>query len=608
MGAAPPHHDGSSLYVADPSPAPGDRVAVFVRVPHGAGVSRVAVRWTPDAEPRFREATVDRSDHREAWWRADLDVVNPVTSYRFLLGGDVHPYRWLTAAGVVGHDVPDGTDFRLTTFEPPPDWVTDAVVYQIFPDRFHRSAHAPPPPDWAIPARWDDPVALGRRRSMRQVYGGDLAGIEEQLGHLEALGVNAVYLNPFFPAPSNHRYNASSFEDVDPALGGEDALASLVAALHRRGMRAIGDLTTNHCGSEHPWFLRARAEPDSPEGGFFYPGPDGRFACWFDVPTLPKLNHASAELRRRLYEGPDSAAARWLRPPFDLDGWRIDVANMTGRHGADEMNHAVATALRATLREAKPGAYLLAEHAHDATGDLAGDGWHGTMSYGGFTRPLWCWLGHAEPLGGDFLGVPARMPRLGGPAVAATVDAFRAGIPWRTWVHNLTLLGSHDTSRWWTVAAARGQALVGAAVLLSFPGVPSILYGDEVGLQGAGSLAARRPMPWDEARWDGDAMERYRDLIRLRRGSDALRRGGFRWVHVGEDVLVYLRETGGQRVLVQAARAAHDPVSVDPAFLGTVRGGRAAHLLGGSPLPVTTDGAVLPADGPAFHAWDLAAD
>lgn len=596
-----PHHDGSDLYVSTPSPALGETVTLWVRAPTGSA-QRVWVRWVQDGEPWFREARTDRRDEAETWWRVDLEVANPVTPYRFLLWDGERP-RWLTGEGVVPWDVPDTTDFRLVTFDPPPAWVADAVFYQVVPDRFASSEAARTWPSWARPARWEDPVKRGGLAAMTQLYGGDLLGIEERVGHLEDLGVNALYLTPFFPAESNHRYNASTFDRVDPFLGGDEALARLVRSLHARGIRVVGDLTLNHCGSTHEWFLRAQTDPHSVEATFFHRRKE-EWEYWLGVVTLPKFDHRSPELRRRLYEGPDSVAARWLRPPFDLDGWRIDVANMTGRFGEVDLTREVARTVRRTVRQVKPDAYLLAEHAHDASADLLGDGWDGTMNYAGFTRPLWCWLAGPEAAGVDFLGTPAGVPRLPGWVAARTIDLFRSAVPWRSWVHSLILLGSHDTARWRTVTGDRGRALVGFGVLLTFPGVPCLLYGDEVGLEGVDNEDARRPMPWDPGSWDLATYEVVRGLVRLRRERPALRHGGFRWVHVGEDALAYLRESRGERLLVLAARAPHEPVRVPAPALGLRD--EAEHLTGGPALRPGRDGTVtLPSDGPALHVWEL---
>jgi alpha-glucosidase len=273
-----PHHDGSEVYVPRATPQLGDVVPVRFRVP-AAGTERALwVRTVRDGEPRLVPARLDRADAHERWYVADVPVHNPVTGYRALLdepGG----YRWLNASGVHARDVPDTHDFRLTVHAPAPAWLDGAVVYQVFPDRFARAGTGPgvhegppqgPLPDWALPARWDDePIASGPGTS-QQYFGGHLAGVEQHLDHLERLGVDVLYLTPVFPGRSNHRYDASTFDHVDPLLGGDGALASLSAAVHARGMHLIGDLTTNHTGAGHEWFARAQADAASEEASYYY--------------------------------------------------------------------------------------------------------------------------------------------------------------------------------------------------------------------------------------------------------------------------------------------------------------------------------------------------
>src|SRR5690606_6960615 len=248
--------------------------------------------------------------------------------------------------------------------------------YQVFPDRFARSAQADqhPTPDWAIPAQWDDPVDPVMPGRSQQFYGGDLDGIVEKLDHLVSLGVNVLYLTPIFPAASNHRYDASSFDRVDPLLGGDEAYVRLIEAAHERGIRIIGDLTSNHSGDRHEWFQAAYGHPGAPEEDFYYFLNDDNteYESWLGTPTLPKFNWASEELRRRFIAGPDSAVAKWLKPPFNTDGWRIDVANMTGRLGDIDLNAEVRQLLRQTMEEINPDTILLAESTNDAASDLQG--------------------------------------------------------------------------------------------------------------------------------------------------------------------------------------------------------------------------------------------
>jgi len=602
-----PHHDGSSLYVPEQAPDPGDTVPVFVRVPHSDGATGVWARTTPDAEPHFAPGRVDRRTPWETWWRCDVDVRNRLTNYRFLLDGGPRGYRWLNGTGPHPHDVTDAEDFRISAY-PPPEWAGDAIVYQIFPDRFARSAAAGsrPLPGWARPAGWDDEVVFRGDATPLQLFGGDLDGIAEHLDHIASVGVDTLYLTPFFPAESNHRYNAASFDEVDPLLGGDKALARLAQEVHARGWRLLGDLTANHCGDTHPWFARAREDRDSPERGFFYfPGPhDDAYEGWLGHSTLPKFWFSSTELRRRLIQGADSVAGRWLRPPFDLDGWRVDVANMTGRHAADDFNAEVAEALRATIAEQKPDGLLLAAHSHDASPDLAGDRWHGTMNYPGFTRPVWSWLRQPDL---PFLGLPVGVPLLGAESVLNTSRGFAAAVPWRATVTSWSLLGSHDTARIRTVVGTADVVEVAAGLLFTMPGAPMVFAGDEIGMEGVLGEDARRPFPWHRPdSWDRRTLATYRELAALRRSHRALRRGGMRWVHAAGDALVYLRESEQERLLVLAARAPHDPVRIPAALFGL--DGEAETVYGAAPrLLRGADGAVtLPGDGSTFQVWQLA--
>lgn len=585
---APAHHDGSSRYVADPSPALGDEVAVFVRADDALGVRSVHVRSTPDGEPRYSEATVDRAGAGETWWRATVRIVNPDTRYRFLLTTADGPL-WLSGAGLSRLEVTDEADFTLTAYAPPPAWSDDAIVYEIFPDRFARSTEHPPAPlpDWARPAEWSDPVPWGTEGALQQLYGGDLWGVAERLDHLEALGANTIYLTPFFASRSNHRYDSTSFDCVDPLLGGDEALCSLTAAAHARGIRVIGDITLNHSGDGHEWFERARADAASAERDFYFIDDDGSYAAFADVPTLPKFDHRSDELRRRLYDGGDSVIARYLRD-HGLDGWRVDVAQSAGRHGAVELNELVARVTRGTLG---PDHLLLAEHQFDASAVLRGDGWHGTMSYAGFTRPIWSWL--ATERSDEFWGTPGAIPQYGGADVVDVMTRYASRIPWRTYTHNLTLLDSHDTARFRSIAGREHQHLA-AALLFTLPGMPMVFAGDEVGVEGVHLEDGRRPFPWNTESWDDGTWRTYRRLIELRNAHPSLRGGGLRWLHAGDDTILFERSTADETLLVRVSRAGHPPL-LSPVDAESLTG--AQSLRAGHPFPET---------GAGFDVWEVA--
>jgi len=595
-----PHHDGSERYVPDPTPALGGKVTVRLRVPRGSDVTAAWVRVLADGEPELVRATVERQDGRDTWLRAELRVVNPVVSYRWLLDGGPHGYQWLNGTGLHGHDVADAADFRVTTFAKPPHWAT-GTMYQIFPDRFAKSVDRPAP-EWAKPAAWDDPVIGEGPDTPRQYYGGDLDGITARLDYLAALGVGTLYLTPFFPAASNHRYNASTFDRVDPLLGGDEAMARLAAAAHARGMRLMGDLTTNHCGDSHEWFQAALADANAPEVEFFFFTDHPRhYDAWWGLRDMPIFDHRSPELRRRLYDGPESVVARWLGP-HALDAWRIDVANMTGIHGDINLSHVVATTIRRTMAQTVPESFLQAESNHDTSRDLLGDGYQGTMNYAAFTRPLWQWLLPPQSRPYAHTKYPL-LPNLPGPLVVAAMRELSGVTPWQGTLHAMNLIGSHDTHRIASLLGDPGLVDVAFGLLAAYPGVPMIYAGDEIGLATMGPEYARIPMPWARPeRWDERRLAQTQALFTTRRDSDALRRGGLRWLAVGDDALTFLREAPGETVLVHAARADHAPVRLPAAVVGVELEG----LAGSDDLRASADGKVaLPSDGPAFGMWRI---
>lgn len=594
-----PHHDGSSMYVSDLSPALGDKVTVYLRVPRASGVTKALLRVYVDGEQVLLATQKDRENANEFWLRAEITMENPVVNYRWLLDGVEAGYQWLNGTGLHARDVTDASDFRISTHPAPPEWADDAVAYQIFPDRFAKSIDRPAP-EWAIAEDWDSPVIGTGPEAPLQYYGGDLDGIVARLDHIQSTGANTIYLTPIFPARSNHRYDASSFDRVDPLLGGDDALKRLSEAVHARGMRLLGDLTTNHCGNVHEWFTAATDDPNSPEAAFFYFNrhPDD-YVCWFGHRSLPKFDHGNMELRQRLYEGQQSVVARWLGP-HAFDGWRIDVANMTGRLGSTDLNHQVATAIRKTMAEASPDALLLAEHSHDASGDLAGDGWHGVMNYAGFTRPVWQWL--KAPSEVPFEAGPfTAIPRLAGGDVVASMREFSAASPWRATSHALNLVGSHDTMRISTMLGDPRLVTVALGLLATMPGIPMLWAGDEIGLEGVNGEDGRRPFPWpDEGQWDTERFITVQALLKARKESHALRRGGLRWISVGDDAFTFLREAPGESVLVHASRADHEQVEL-PAELA---GGHLQGLAGTADVNPGRHGTLrLPHAGPAFSVW-----
>lgn len=598
-----PHHDGSPTYRDEIESGPaGDRVTVRVRAPRGSegpgaagAYDAVWLRSTPDAEPHYAALEVVREDADAVWWEGTLGLRNPVQRYRFLLvrgSGPDQEQHWLNAAGLHARDVPDAEDFVCSTYPAAPDWGVDGVVYQVFPDRFARSAAADdrPVPAWARPATsWDERPVFDHPDEPLHFFGGDLDGITEHLDHVAAVGADILYTTPLFPGESNHRYNASTFDVIDPLLGGDEAFVRLVETVHARGWRMLGDLTSNHTGDSHEWFRAALADPTSPERGFYYFDDAGDYECWQGYRTLPKLDHTDPELTRRFH----AVVRRWLEPPYSLDGWRIDVANMTGRRGATDVARDVARALRATVTAVRPDGLVLAEHGHDASGDLDGDGWHGTMNYYGFSFPVWTWLRDPDREVPSF-GLPVGTPRRSGPAAFAAMRAFGARFGWHAVRASWNILSSHDSPRIRTITGSAGRHHVAVGLQFTLPGVPMVFAGDELGLEGTTGEDGRRTIPWDsEAEWDRTTLEVYGDLARLRREHTALRRGGLRWLAIEDDAVAWVREHPEGDVVVAAWRAAAE---LPAAVLGA----------GVEAPPTFVTGAHRSAgcaDGPAFAVW-----
>lgn len=524
-------------------------------------IKEAVLRIYHDGEPRFfqmQKRTESAGSTPEQWWSVSAPIINRKTSYRFLLiDGD--RYRWLTARGIRDHDVTSGEDFQILAMRAYPSWIRRSVFYQIFPDRFATTGKfRKEKPERFVAREWSE-LPKGKDESTGiEYFGGDLDGVRERLSHIQELGANGIYFTPFFPARSTHRYDASSFDHVDPLLGGDQSLIKLRNAAEKSGIKIMGDLTTNHCGAGHRWLKRAKKDRKLSERGFFYwdksiaHGYEG----WWGLASLPKLNYNSKRLRDLMFSGKRSIVKKWLQPPYKMAGWRIDVGNMTGRFRGEDINQEVIRGVRAAIDEVNPDAWLLAENADNFPSDLDGFGWHGTMNYNGFMRPLWGWLKNRPQTQYGFFGVPVEVPSFTGEQLVAALRGFSAMIPWRNFVSSMLLLDSHDTARFRNVVGDDVRRhLVGMGLLLTYPGVPSIFAGDEIGIKGAWGEDARRTIDWSRSGWDLGFFEEVKRLVSIRRSSSALADGGLRWVDAQDDCIAFLRESKEESLLVVASRS-----------------------------------------------------
>jgi alpha-glucosidase len=288
------------------------------------------------------------------------------------------------------------------------------------------------------------------------------------------------------------------------------------------------------------------------------------YVGWWGLASLPKLNYASKKLQHVMYRGPQSAVRRWLQAPFNFDGWRIDVGNMTGRYLDQDINAEVAEGIRSAMDQTNPDAWLVAENADHSPKDLDGMGWHGTMNYNGFARPMVNWMNKEDANLPNFSQFPVPNPQFSGVGTVSVMRAFAAGIPWRSLVASMVLLDSHDTARFKTVVGSdRKRHLSGLTALFTYPGVPSIFAGDELGLEGSWGEDSRRTINWENSDlWDATLLAEIKTLIQIRKERDALINGGLRWIYIGEDAFGYLRESKKETIFVFISRKA-TTVSID---------------------------------------------
>ena len=500
-----------------------------------------------------------------------------------------------------------------------PDWAKGAVMYQIFTDRFYngdKSNDVETNEYYYIGdysqrvTNWDKyPANMG----VREFYGGDLQGVMDKLDYLQELGVEVVYFNPLFVSPSNHKYDIQDYDYIDPHYGkivddgGEvlpngvtdnsqatkykkrttglknleasnELFIKLVEELHRRGMKVILDGVFNHCGSFNKWMDRERIyegeadyEPgayvsaDSPYRSyfrFFKEGPEnwpynGNYDGWWGHDTLPKLNYEdSVKLENYiLYIG-----RKWVSPPYNVDGWRLDVAADLGR--SNEYNHEFWQKFRRAVKDANPNALILAEHYGDPSDWLKGDEWDTVMNYDAFMEPVtWFLTGmekhsdeaREELLGNidNFIGSMAHhMSNMLTPSLQVAMNE----------------LSNHDHSRFLTrtnhmvgrvehLGPEAANEYVNKAVMreavvmqMTWVGAPTVYYGDEAGVCGFTDPDNRRTYPWGHE--DQELIAFHKEAIRIHKEHPALKTGSLKILGGEENILSYARFKGHDRIIV----------------------------------------------------------
>ena len=604
--------DGTEGYVYPPEPKENELVTFRFRTAKD-DADRVGLVTSADTYVMEKECTQGEFDY----YTFETRLGEEPFRYCFEVQSGTEKYYYGRCG--ISREILEYYNFVVVPGFSTPDWAKGAVMYQIFTDRFYngdKSNDVETNEYYYIGdysqrvTNWDKyPANMG----VREFYGGDLQGVMDKLDYLQDLGVEVVYFNPLFVSPSNHKYDIQDYDYIDPHYGkivddgGEvlpngvtdnsqatkykkrttglknleasnELFIKLVEELHRRGMKVILDGVFNHCGSFNKWMDRERIyegeedyEPgayvsaDSPYRSyfrFFKEGPEnwpynGNYDGWWGHDTLPKLNYEdSVKLENYiLYIG-----RKWVSPPYNVDGWRLDVAADLGR--SNEYNHDFWKKFRTAVKDANPSALILAEHYGDPSDWLKGDEWDTVMNYDAFMEPItWFLTGmekhsdeaREELLGNidNFIGSMAHhMSNMLTPSLQVAMNE----------------LSNHDHSRFLTrtnhmvgrvehLGPEAANEYVNKAVMreavvmqMTWVGAPTIYYGDEAGVCGFTDPDNRRTYPW--GREDHELIAFHKEAIRIHKEHLALRTGSLKILGGEENVLSYARFKGNDRIII----------------------------------------------------------
>ena len=604
--------DGTQDYVIPAEPKENEKIKIRFRTAHN-DVEEVHILTGNSSYPMWKIVSEGEFDFYEIEWQlSDVPF-----SYLFeVKSGDQICY--FSRCGV-SDQREDFYAFMIVPGFSTPEWAKGAVMYQIFVDRFcngdptndvedgeyiYIGAPSVKIKDWSkVPAAMD----------IRNFYGGDLQGVMDKLDYLQDLGVEVVYFNPLFVSPSNHKYDIQDYDYIDPHYGkivsdgGEtlpkgakdntgatkyqkrtgdirnleasnELFARLVEEMHKRGMRVILDGVFNHCGSFNKWIDRERIyeqQPEYPKGAYvsgespyrkFFRFHDERkeawpynksYDGWWGHDTLPKLNYEGSE---KLMEDIMRIGAKWVSPPFNADGWRLDVAADLGH--SPEFNHKFWKEFRRVVKEANPEAIILAEHYGDAMSWLQGDEWDTVMNYDAFMEPVSWFLTGMEKHSDEFnQGLLGNSESFIG-AMTYHMPAFYAPSLYTA----MNELDNHDHSRFLTrtnhrvgrvanvgpYAAAENtnKAVLREAVVIqmTWPGAPTLYYGDEAGQVGFTDPDNRRTYPWGQE--DQELIRFYKEMIAVHRRFPVLAMGSLKFLCHDYNVLSYGRFNQEEQVIV----------------------------------------------------------
>ncbi|UUO14742.1 glycoside hydrolase family 13 protein [Dolichospermum heterosporum] len=433
-----------------------------------------------------------------------------------------------------------------------PDWVKNAVFYQIFPDRFSRSI--PTEQKWLLNIPLED---WNTTPTFHGYKGGNLWGIIEKLDYLQDLGINAIYLNPIFTSASNHRYHTLDYYQIDPLLGGEEAFTNLLKEAHHRKIKLILDGTFNHAsrgfyffndilenGQNSPWldWFKITGWPISPYDN----SRPANYASWCDLRALPEFNTNNSGVREYIMR----IGEYWIKR--GADGWRLDSADYIKTPGFWQE-------FRERIKAINPEAYIVGEIPMNATEWLDGTQFDGVSSLP-FLNATTAFIVGDRQVKGHFAEY-APPPPADAAKYGEEINQLLQLYPWEIQLTQLNGINNHDTARFIDVAGGDRPSLYLATLLLfTFPGAPCIYYGDEVGLTGGYDPDCRKGFP-DKKQWDQDILEYHRQLIKLRHNYAALKIGEYQTLFAQGQVYIFARILL-KEVLIIAVNAGNETAEV----------------------------------------------
>ena len=466
---------------------------------------------------KIKEMKLKTSSKVNDFFETTIKLEDPRFRYHFLLD-DGENKSWYNEKGFSKNRPRGGKSgffqYSLITEDDlldRPEWLDEAVVYQIFPERFNNGNDELDPDNLK---KWGE---LPKRDSF---FGGDLQGIYEKLDYLEDLGVNTIYLTPIFESLSNHKYNIDDYLKIDEHFGDEEIFEKLVNKAHDKDMKIILDAVFNHSGFNFFAFEDLRKN-----------GKDSKYKNWYiydslplqteipvnyetfarNIPNLPKLNTANKEVQDYLLK----VTEYWMKN-FDIDGWRLDVA--------DEVDPSFWRRFRKKVKSLDKDAYIIGEVWHSGMKWLQGNQFDAIMNYS-FTEAV------IDFIARDKIGPSEFDNRL-------TINRMN----YREDIANslLNLLDSHDTPRILRHCNEdKNKMKLAVLIQMTYPGVPMILYGDELGLTGGDDPDSRRCMPWNNDQADYNLRDFYKSLIKIRKNNEILQKGDFETFVIEEAKNIY---------------------------------------------------------------------